>query len=147
MNQSCSSPAVVRVRREIAATPDEVFDAWLDPEALADWMRPNSILSTRATLDARVGGHFEVLMRRAEDTILHSGEYRVIDRPRRLVFTWISPSTEQRESLVTVEFHPRGEHITEIVVTHEHLPGDAETLASHTDGWTEAIERLAGRHS
>lgn len=146
MNPPYAPAAIVRVRREIAATPDELFDAWLDPEALADWMRPNSIVSTRATLDARVGGRFEILMIRAQDSILHSGEYREIDRPRRLVFTWISPSTERRESLVTVDFHPRGAR-TEIVVTHEHLPGDAETLSSHTDGWTQAIERLACRHS
>jgi uncharacterized protein YndB with AHSA1/START domain len=146
MNHPDMPPALVRVRREIAATPDEVFDAWLDPEALAEWMRPDSILQTRATLDARVGGRYEILMHRAEDTILHRGEYRVIDRPRRLVFTWISPATEQRESLVTVDFHPRGAR-TEIVVTHEHLPGDRETIVSHTGGWTQAIDRLAGLHS
>ncbi|TDU25760.1 uncharacterized protein YndB with AHSA1/START domain [Panacagrimonas perspica] len=138
-------PAVVHVRREIAASADEVFDAWLDPESLADWMRPGQILRTSAKVDARVGGRYEVLMHRQDDSLLHTGTYRVIDRPRRLQFTWISPATEQRETLVTVEFLARGDERTEVRLTHEQLPQTEETLASHTQGWTMAFERLHGR--
>lgn len=141
-----TAPAAVRVRREIAASADELFDAWLDPEAMADWMRPGQIVRTVAKVDAREGGRFEVLMHRAQDSILHTGTYRVIDRPHRLVFTWISPATEQHESLVTVEFVARGEDRTEVRLTHEQLPKNEETLSSHTEGWTTAIERLAGRY-
>ena len=65
--------------------------------------------------------------------------YRVIDRPRRLVFTWISRGTEQKETLVTVDFIARGKG-TEVVVTHEHLPESARP--SHTNGWTSGLERL-----
>jgi hypothetical protein len=41
------------------------------------------------------------------------------DRHRsRLVFTWISPATRQKESLISVEFRA-GHRTTEVVVTHE----------------------------
>ena len=132
----------VTVRRQIDASPAELFDAWLDGESLAAWMRPGQVLRTSAKVDAREGGSYEVRMHRAGDSLLHTGVYRVIDRPRRLVFTWISPATEQRESLVTVDFLARGER-TEVVVTHERLPVTADALPSHTEGWTQALERLA----
>jgi uncharacterized protein YndB with AHSA1/START domain len=129
------------VRRRIAASADRVFDAWLDAKGLAAWMRPNGITHTTATLDARVGGGFEIVMYAADGPIRHTGTYRLIDRPRRLVFTWHSPGTWQRETLVTVEFRA-AQGSTEVVVTHEQLP-DQDALRSHTAGWSNALERLA----
>src|SRR5262245_8682397 len=123
------APATVVVRRTIAASAEDLFDAWLDPEALAIWMRPFN-MKTTAKVDARVGGRFEILMQ-GDSAFPHTGEYRVIDRPKRLVFTWISKGTEQRESLVTVDFL-RTSKQTEVVVTHELLPHSQRT--SHTNG-------------
>ncbi|MBC8026324.1 MAG: SRPBCC domain-containing protein [Steroidobacteraceae bacterium] len=139
MNASLATAAVV-VRRTIAASPDMLFDAWLDPISLSNWMRPGTINSTQARVDPRVGGEYEVIMRNDTTPIRHRGVYRVIDRPRRLVFTWESPATESRETLVTVDFIPKGK-ATEIVVTHEQLPDSARP--SHSNGWTSATEKLA----
>jgi len=131
----------ITVRREIEATAEEIFNAWLDPASLATWMRPSGIERSTAKVDPREGGSFEIVMHHAGGSILHTGVYRVIERPSRLVFTWISPATKHAESLVTVEFHARA-GITEVVVTHELLPGD-DAKPSHTDGWTQALELLA----
>jgi uncharacterized protein YndB with AHSA1/START domain len=140
MNAALSDAAVV-VRRTIAAPADILFDAWLDPIALASWMRPGTVRSTTATVDARVGGRYEIIMTGEAEVFPHHGVYRAIDRPRRLVFTWLSPHTEHRETLVTVDFIPQGER-TEVVVTHEQLPASA--LPAHSRGWTGALERLSG---
>ncbi|MEO8306686.1 MAG: SRPBCC domain-containing protein [Pseudomonadota bacterium] len=141
MNTASVAVAIdaVVVRRTIAASAEDLFDAWLDPQALGAWMRPGEIHSTVATLDARVGGRYEIVMHGATEQYPHSGVYRVIDRPRRLVFTWISRGTEQQESLVTVDFLARGQR-TEVVVTHEKLPESARP--SHTNGWTSGLSRL-----
>jgi uncharacterized protein YndB with AHSA1/START domain len=140
------APAAVVVRRTIAASAADLFDAWLDPAALAEWMRPGTIRRTEARNDPRVGGEYEIVMHGESGAIPHRGVYRVIDRPRKLVFTWNSKFAEN--TLVTVDFLVRGER-TEIVITHEQLP-EAE-LGSHTRGWTSALEHLdeygAGRHS
>ena len=134
------APAAVVVRRTIAASAEDLFDAWLDPEALAIWLRPGSgIHATETKIDARVGGRFEINMRADSGVIPHSGVYKVIDRPRRLVFTWFSPHTGERDSLVTVDFLPRDKR-TEVVVTHEQLP-EAKREA-HNGGWTKALEKL-----
>ena len=76
-------------------------------------------------------------------TIPHTGEYRVIDRPRRLVFTWFSPHTDRRDTLVTVDFMPQAEQ-TEVVITHEMLP-EAER-EGHRRGWTGALDKLFARY-
>jgi uncharacterized protein YndB with AHSA1/START domain len=136
-----SESDLVSVRREIAASAEELFDAWLDADSLAQWMRPMGIPRTTAKVDARVGGAFEVVMHGTDGDIRHTGHYRTIDRPHRLSFTWYSPATQQRETVVTVEFRPaRGK--TEVVVTHERLPG-ADARRSHTTGWSDALDLLA----
>lgn len=133
------SPAAVVVRRTIAATAEQLFDAWLDPEALAEWMRPGTIQKTEARVDPRVGGAYEIIMHGDAEPIPHRGVYRVIDRPRRLVFTWNSPYAGANDSLVTVDFQLVGKS-TEVIITHERLP--EASMAGHTKGWTGALERL-----
>jgi uncharacterized protein YndB with AHSA1/START domain len=145
MNAVANVPTVT-VRREIAASAEELFDAWLDPESLAVWMRPGPTTSTTIKLEARVGGAFEIIMHTPDGPVPHTGTYQEISRPRRLVFTWNSPYALNNNSLVTVEFRPmRG--ATEIVLTHERLPS-AEMAAAHQKGWSDIlvlIERVFGR--
>jgi uncharacterized protein YndB with AHSA1/START domain len=137
---AAAASAAVIVRRTIAASPEDLFDAWLDPQAMGIWMRPGEIRTTTATVDARVGGRYEIEMQGPTERFPHTGVYRVIDRPRRLVFTWHSKGTAQKESLVTVDFVPRGAR-TEVVVMHELLAESARE--SHEKGWTSAVEKLA----
>jgi uncharacterized protein YndB with AHSA1/START domain len=138
MNAALASAAVV-VRRTIAASAEDLFDAWLDPQALALWMRPGTIQSTVAQVEARVGGSYEITMQGTSGPIVHKGVYRIIERPIRLAFTWITAFTENRETLVTVDFIRLGQR-TEVVVTHEQLPESA--LPSHHKGWTSGLEHL-----
>jgi uncharacterized protein YndB with AHSA1/START domain len=133
--------AMVTVRREIAAPPETVFDAWLDAKALETWMRPLGATRTTARVDARVGGAFEIVMHVPSGPVVHTGAYLAIDRPRRLAFTWNSPFAGDHGSRVTVDFHARGGG-TEVVITHERLPGD-DSARAHSDGWTDALRILA----
>jgi uncharacterized protein YndB with AHSA1/START domain len=95
----------VKVRREIDAPAEDLFDAWLDAQSLGKWLKPRGIRETRAETDPRVGGRFRIVMVN-DESFEHSGTYREIDRPRRLVFTWSSHATGFRESVVTVTFQP-----------------------------------------
>lgn len=139
MNDATPVPKLT-VRREIAASPSDLFDAWLDPAKLAVFMRPSDTRRSVVKIDPRVGGAFEVLMHTPSGAIPHTGTYREIDRPRRLVFTWNSSHAGNSDSLVTVEFRPVGE-ATEIVLTHEGLPGRS-AVEGHTKGWTAILGLL-----
>lgn len=70
------------------------------------------------------------------------GEYREIDRPHRLVYTW-SYEGEEHESLVTVEFTQHGERTT-VVLVHEGLPSD-ESRRRHDEGWHGTFDNLERR--
>ena len=136
---SSLAPAAVIVRRTIAASAEDLFDAFLDPEALATWMRPGTIRSTVAKVEPRVGGRYEITMQGESGPLPHTGVYRVIDRPKRLVFTWHSNGTDQKETLVTVDFVTAGSK-TEVVVTHEMLAESARP--AHSRGWNSGLEHL-----
>jgi uncharacterized protein YndB with AHSA1/START domain len=140
MNAVAQVPTV-KVRREIAAPPALLFDAFLDPEKLSAWMRPGDTSRTDAKVDPRVGGAFEIVMHTPNGSVPHTGAYQEITRPRRLVFTWNSPYAGSHGSLVTVDFTPKGQG-TEVVITHERLPSE-EMVTAHTGGWTSILERIA----
>src|SRR5262249_45040096 len=53
-----SPPPPLRLVRVFPARPAEVFEAWTDPQSLAQWMCPGAIRETVAELDVRVGGRF-----------------------------------------------------------------------------------------
>jgi uncharacterized protein YndB with AHSA1/START domain len=132
----------VTVRREIAAPAEELFDAWLDAHSLGSWLKPSGIQETRAETDPREGGSFRIVMVNDESSIVHSGTYQEIDRPRRLVFTWSSPATRFRDSIVTVTFQPTSN--STVVEIHQVGLPDEEAQASHHAGWSDALRELAG---
>ncbi len=140
MTAVANIPAIT-VKRRIAAPARQLFDAWLNPASLAEWLRPCSSSTTRSIVkvDAREGGAFEIVMHVPSGPVRHTGIYQTIDAPHRLVFTWNSPHAGDNDSLVTVDFLPEGK-ATEVVITHERLPATAQ--AGHIAGWTEILGQL-----
>jgi uncharacterized protein YndB with AHSA1/START domain len=135
-----TSPVSINVRRRIAAPAGDLFAAWLDPARVAQWLRPGSTVKTDARIDAVVGGSFQIDMHQPDKLVPHRGTYVEIDPPRRLVFTWASPHTAGRDTLVTVEFI-EVDGATEVSLTHEQLP--EYMAAGHTGGWSSGLEKLA----
>lgn len=129
------------IRKTIPVSCEKVFAAWLDPEGMRSWMCPAD-MSAEAHLDPRVGGAFRIVMKGRDRDYEHTGEYRVIDPPSKLVFTWISEGTDYQPTLVTVELFERGEHC-ELVLTHERFPR-ADKVPGHKRGWSQIADRLAG---
>lgn len=131
---------LVTVRREIAAPAEVLFDAWLDAQSLGSWLKPSGIRETRAETDPRVGGSFRIVMVDDESSVEHTGKYREIDRPQRLVFTWSSPSTNFRDSIVTVTFEPLAS--STVVEIHQVGLPDEEARAGHHEGWSDSLREL-----
>lgn len=137
-------PVEVRVTQAFDASPERVFDAWLDPAMLGRWMfgpRVREEEIVRLTLDADVGGRFSFVVRRGEEVIDHVGEYLEIDRPRRLVFTWGIAGVSVDESRVTINISPR-DRGCELALTHE-LDADWADYADRTrEGWSMMVAML-----
>lgn len=138
---AADDPNRVVVRRRIPSTREVLFAAWTDPEGLRHWMCPGDIVSAEATLDVRVGGSFRILMKSKTAEYEHTGVYKVVDPPSRLVFTWMAKATGNVPTLVTVEFLESGEE-TEIVLTHEKF-ADPEVSKRYRGGWGQILEKLS----
>ena len=132
---------MLKITRMLNATRQEIFEAWLDPESVKQWMCPEGEFVPVVELDVRVGGTFRVDMQSEDGNYTHTGVYREIKAPEKLVFTWVSPNTHYRETLVTIELFERGDK-TELVLTQVQLP-DEEAIRGHTSGWTKIVEHLA----
>ena len=136
-----SDAAQVRVTRHFNASPERVFDAWLDPQTTAKWLFATPTgQTTRVEIDARVGGHWIIVDRRNGEDVEHSGEYVEIDRPRRLVFTFSVPKYSPLITKVTVEIEP-AETGCILTLTNTNVP--AEYLASNEKGWAGILIGLA----
>ena len=129
----------LQVRHRFAASPQRVFDAWLDPATAGRWLfaTPTGTM-VKVAIDARVGGRFSIV-RRDGDDIEHTGEYLEIDRPRRLVFTFGVPKFSSEFTRVTIDIVPDGSGC-ELVLTHEGvLPDYGEQT---TQGWGMILGNL-----
>ena len=137
---SVATKLVVRITRHFDAPAERVFDAWLDPRTAARWLftDPKGTI-TRCEIDARVGGKFFIVDRRAVGDVDHVGEYLEIDRPRRLVFTFAVPRYWPEETRVTLDIVPSGVGC-ELTLTHENvLPEWAERTE---EGWGKILDGL-----
>jgi len=136
------------VTHRFRASPERVFDAWLDPVMVRAWMSlTNPLLGTpdvrRVEIDARVGGRFTFSDMRDEGEAVHWGEYRVIDRPRTLVFTWwTSPEEEAADlSVVTLTLEPDGSGCVATIV-HE-MSAEWEAWIPQTcRGWAAMLDQI-----
>ena len=131
----------LKIRRILPASRQEVFEAWTTAEYVKQWLCPEGSSVSFVELDVRVGGAFRVDMHIGEEDVVHTGVYREILFPEKLVFTWVSEHTHYRESLVTLEFLAHGE-ATELILLQTQLPDD-EATERHTAGWTQLMEHLA----
>jgi uncharacterized protein YndB with AHSA1/START domain len=139
---STGNPAI-RVTRRFAVSAERVFDAWLDPALAVRWLfRSADGEPVTAEIDPRVGGGFRVVAHRPDGDITHVGEYRVIERPHRLVFTFAVPQFSPEFDLVTVEIARQGSGC-ELTLTNEMSPAIlAEWGESTREGWASMLDRL-----
>jgi uncharacterized protein YndB with AHSA1/START domain len=163
------SCVVMMVTRRFDASPERVFDAWLDPDMMRKFFftsDPSLGYSEGQDVrnDPRVGGTYRVMDRRNGVEYVADGEYLEIDRPRRLVFTFRMAQFSDSFDRVVVEIAPLqgGCQLTltqEIVMPHAWLqsvmgktdpltPQEIEVgltqLASKTEkGWSAMLDGLA----
>jgi uncharacterized protein YndB with AHSA1/START domain len=133
----------LRVERVIHAPPQEVFEAWTDPERLRAWWGPPGVPVVRLDGELVPGGRYRIAMREptgAERVVEWS--FREIDPPRRLVYGWRWLSGSADDSLVVVEFADLGGR-TRVTVEHTGLP-TPESRRHHEAGWIGCLDNLKG---
>jgi uncharacterized protein YndB with AHSA1/START domain len=129
------------VRRVLPAPPHVVFDEWLDPAGMTEWMCPRPARAVKIVLEPSVGGSLSIDLEDSGSWVYVTGQFIELDRPRRLRFSWscsdwADPSV-QSEVTVILEDHGTGE--TLMTIEHEQLP--PEQVDNHQRGWgTVAVQ-------
>jgi uncharacterized protein YndB with AHSA1/START domain len=132
----------LRIERTFAAPAEEVFDAWTSPEVMRRWFHAFEDWETpEAEVDLREGGKVRVVMRRPDgrDSGM-GGEYRVIDRPHRLVMTWTFDDHPANEQLIELTFS-ESDGSTTVLMVNSRISSD-ERRESQDVGWYGCFTEL-----
>jgi len=135
----------VRVERTFTAPPERVFDAWLDAATVGEWLfrTPDGDL-IRCEIDPAVGGRYEIVERRGEEEVLHTGHYEAIERPERVVFTLAVPLYAEGEERVEIAIAPDEDGCT-LTLTQSRAADAPATAEQIAQGWSHLLDRLAAR--
>ena len=131
----------VRVTRRLAASPERVFDAWVDPDVVGRWMAGTGDM-VRIAIDARQGGAFRFVVRRDGADVVHEGEYVTFDRPHRLAFTWGLPQLSADRDLVRVTLAPADDGCA-LTLVHRIRAEWAEYAERTASGWGKLLDVVA----
>jgi uncharacterized protein YndB with AHSA1/START domain len=140
MAESTENTYRLCVRRRMPAPREVVYEAWIDPQGIREWMCPGDTLSAEASLDVRVGGSYRIVMKGKDRDHVHTGVYQVVEPPSKLVFTWTAEEDEV-PMLVTIEFLAHGNE-SELILTHERLPG-TDIMKHYQKGWGQIADKFA----
>jgi uncharacterized protein YndB with AHSA1/START domain len=141
---------VVTVERRITASPQKVFDAFLDPSVARHFFFATTTGEMlEAETEPRVGGRYAFTERRPTmGDVRHVGEYLEIDRPRRLVFSFSVPQFGASSTQVAIDVAPERDGCV-LTLTNEGV--SAEFAERVREGWGRILDGLLpayeGRHA
>lgn len=134
----------LRIVRTLDAVIENVFDAWVQPEALTRWFAPSDAFTTEVhELDPRPKGRYRISMTEPDGkTHTVNGIYEIVDRPSKLVFSWAWESEiSSHRSTVAINLKRKGGQ-TELTLIHSGFE-TAESAKHHEQGWYGCLGRLA----
>jgi uncharacterized protein YndB with AHSA1/START domain len=152
MSESNEGENAVRIERTMRAPPERVFNAFLDPDLIRQWMTPGEFVIDRVSVDPKVGGR--ILVSHSLKGVSYGGfegEFVKIVPNRELVYRWAFVGTEPEkgeyfDSLVTVTLRPIPGGKTRVTVLHGKLAdlrrGAPKIFAQVGWGWNSSFDKM-----
>jgi uncharacterized protein YndB with AHSA1/START domain len=138
-----SGELTLEIKRVLAAPQSDVFAAFSAPDELQKWWGPEGFTVPSLEFTPRVGERYRIEMQPPEgDRFYLTGEFREVDPPARLAYTfvWEDPDPDDVETLVELSFRGLGES-TEVVLTQGRFKTEARREL-HRNGWTDSFDKL-----
>lgn len=132
-------------RRVVDAPRELVFDMFTRPEHLSRWMGPPSLVMVSCEIDLRVGGKYRSVYRTPDGKeVGFSGEFREIERPGRIVRTFVYEPMPDKEALETLLLEERERRTTITTITEHKTVADRDGHVSSgvESGMAEGYARL-----
>jgi len=149
-------PKIDPMRRELtivrsfAAPRDLVWQAWTDPAHLAKWWGPDDFTNPHCTVDLRVGGVLDIVMRAPDgQEFPMRGVFQEIVAPEKLVFTNgpVNAKGEYLLDALTTATFAEKEGATEMTLHMRAIglvPEAAFMITGMGAGWSQSLDRLVG---
>lgn len=144
MPMTSASSNAVRLHRVLRSTPERVYRAFLDADAMVKWLPPNGFTGNVHHLEARVGGTYKMSFTNFTTGSSHSfgGTYLEL-KPNELIRhtdSFDNPSLPG-EMITTIALMPVSCG-TEVSITQEGVPAMIPVEACYL-GWQESLTLLA----
>ena len=138
------STNTIRLHRVLRATPERVYRAFIDPDAMAKWLPPNGFTGKVHHMDAKVGGSYKMSFTNFTTGKSHSfgGTYRELVPNQRLVYTDKFDDPNLPGEMITTVTIKKVSVGTEITCVQEGVPAMIPAEACYL-GWQESLMLLA----
>lgn len=138
------STHTIRLHRVVRTTPEKVYKAFLDADAMAKWLPPNGFTCKVHQFDGRVGGSFKMSFTNFTTGASHSfgGKYLELVPHERLRYTdkFDDPNLPgEIQVTITLKKVSCG---TELHIVQEGVPAVIPAEACYL-GWQESLIQLA----
>src|SRR5438067_13428803 len=134
----------IRLHRVLRATPEKIYKAFLDPDAMAKWLPPNGFTAKVHKMDARLGGTYKMSFTNFTTGESHSfgGTYVELTPSERIRYTdkFDDPNLPGEMSVsVALRKVASG---TDLTIVQEGIPAAIPAEACYL-GWQESLSLLA----
>ncbi len=128
--------------REFDAPVELVFDVFTKPEHVRQWFAPFDETVTVCSIDLRVGGEYHIVMVTGDGTeCSFRGTYLEVERPTRLVDTWLFEGWPDAEAVETMELR----EVDGVTVYTNRMAFRDKAGRDHmdtTDGWEASLDKV-----
>ena len=133
----------VTLHRVIKATPEKVFRALTEPNALSSWLPPYGYLCVLHQMDPRVGGSYKMSFTNFSTGTEHSfgGKFLEIKSNEFLKYTDKFDNPNLPGEMITSIWLKKVSCGTELKVVQEGIPSVIPTEMCYL-GWQESLEKL-----
>jgi len=134
----------IRLHRVLRATPEKIYKAFLDPDAMAKWLPPNGFTAKVHQMEPKLGGTYKMLFTNFSTGKSHSfgGEYLELTLHERLRYTdkFDDPNLPgEMQTTITLKPVSCG---TELNIVQQGVPAVIPAEACYL-GWQESLVLLA----
>jgi uncharacterized protein YndB with AHSA1/START domain len=128
--------------REFDATIGLVFDVLTKPEHVRNWFAPFEDTMTVCSIDLRVGGTYHMVFVTSDGTeCSFRGTYLEIERPTRIVDTWLFEGWPDAEAVETVDLH-ESDGVTTVTMNLAFRDQAGRDHMTRTDGQEDSWDKM-----
>ena len=137
-------PNTIRLHRVLRATPERVYRAFIDPDAMAKWLPPNGFTGKVHQMDAKVGGSWRMSFTNFSGGGGHSfgGEYLELVPNEKLRYTDKFDNPNLKGDIEVTVVLKKVSCGTDVSIVQAGIP-DVIPLESCYLGWQESLANLA----